>query len=303
MDRPTLCCPALVSANWLKSQQMTTQNYKDNIRILDATWDMPMFKRNCPQEHKDRRIPGAKFFSLMECRDKSSKLPMMLPSAEEFANYIQAVAGIENHHHVIIYDNSERFGLFSAPRAWYIFTIMGHKKISILDGGLPAWVKEGYETASGEYATEEQYASPSTKYAPKFRPELVKAFNFIKENSTKSDPVQVMDARPNGRFLGTAPEPNPAVPSGHLANTVNVPFLELFNREKNLMKQPEEILEVIKGHKIDLDKDAICMCGTGISASTLSFAVFLSKGKHIAMYDGSWTEWATTVPELIITEK
>ena len=104
-------------------------------------------------------------FSLMECRDKSSKLPMMLPSAEEFANYIQAVAGIENHHHVIIYDNSERFGLFSAPRAWYIFTIMGHKKISILDGGLPAWVKEGYETASGEYATEEQYACKFLKHS------------------------------------------------------------------------------------------------------------------------------------------
>ncbi len=93
----------------------------------------------------------------MDCRDKSTNLPMMLPKPEEFAKYIQDLAGIENHHHVVIYDNSERFGFFSAPRAWFIFRIMGHEKVSILDGGLPQWVKEGYETASGDYRDDESY--------------------------------------------------------------------------------------------------------------------------------------------------
>ena len=31
--------------------------------------------------------------------------------------------GIQNSHHVIIYDNNEKYGLFSAPRAWWMFRV------------------------------------------------------------------------------------------------------------------------------------------------------------------------------------
>eukprot|EP00794_Sanderia_malayensis_P014041 gene14041-15500_t len=299
----SLRCPPLVSANWLKSEMMIKQDYKSNIRILDATWDLPMFKRNFVQEHNDKRIPGAKYFSLDECRDKTSGLPNMLAKPEDFAKYVQDLAGIENDHHIVLYDNSERFGLFSAPRAWFVFKVMGHEKVSILDGGLPNWVKEGYETVSGGYKDEENYPPASTKYVPKYRPELVKEMAFMKANSQSASPVQVMDGRPNGRFRGIAPEPNPAIPSGHFANASNLPFFELFNMEKKVMKQPDEILEVFKSFKIDLDKDVISSCGTGIAASTLAFGAFFSKGKEVPLYDGSWTEWATKMPELIISEK
>lgn len=34
----------------------------------------------------------------------------------------------------------------------------------------------------------------------------------------------IIDARPSGRFEGTAPEPRPGIPSGHMPGTRNVPF-------------------------------------------------------------------------------
>lgn len=40
---------------------------------------------------------------------------------------------------MVIYDTH---GLFSAPRAWWTFKMFGHAKVSILEGGLPNWVKE-----------------------------------------------------------------------------------------------------------------------------------------------------------------
>lgn len=79
----------------------------------------------------------------------------MLPKPDQFASYVSKLAGIQNHHHVIIYDNSERFGVFSAPRCWYTFRAMGHEFVHIVDGGLPKWIKDGYETASGEYSKDE----------------------------------------------------------------------------------------------------------------------------------------------------
>ena len=80
----------------------------------------------------------------------------------------------------------------------------------------------------------------------------------------KDNPVQVVDSRPEGRFKGIAPEPNPAIPSGHIAKATNIPFFELLDSEKRIMKEPGQILEVFKSNKIDLDKEVITMCGAGI---------------------------------------
>ena len=82
---------------------------------------------------------------------------MMLPKPDEFATYIQNRAGIENHHHVVLYDNHDNFVVFSAARAWWMFRVFGHAKVSVLEGGLPSWIKEGYEIASGDYNKEEEY--------------------------------------------------------------------------------------------------------------------------------------------------
>ena len=141
------------------------------------------------------------------------------------------------------------------------------------------------------------------KYEAKYRPELVQHFDFIKENSTKDNPVQVIDSRPAGRFKGIAPEPNPAIPSGHIAKTTNIPFFELLDSEKKIMKEPGQILEVFKANNINLDNEVIAMCGAGIQASTTALGIYFAIGKDISLYDGSWAEWATKVPELIITEK
>jgi thiosulfate/3-mercaptopyruvate sulfurtransferase len=39
---------------------------------------------------------------------------------------------------VKVYDS---LGIYSSPRAWWLFQIMGHENVWVLDGGLPAWAK------------------------------------------------------------------------------------------------------------------------------------------------------------------
>lgn len=39
----------------------------------------------------------------------------------------------------------------------------------------------------------------------------------------------VMDARSPGRFQGTAPEPRPGLPSGHIPGSRNVPFASVLS--------------------------------------------------------------------------
>ena len=124
-------------------------------RIIDATWDLDVGYK---EKHALNRIPGSKFFDLSECSDQSSIYPMMLPTREQFEDYISEL-GICNNHHVVVYDNQQDFVLFSAPRLWWMFRVFGHRNVSILNGGLTRWIQQGYHVSSGDYSEQEIFPS------------------------------------------------------------------------------------------------------------------------------------------------
>jgi len=49
--------------------------------------------------------------------------------------------GISNNDQVVVYDG---MNIFSSARVYWQFKYFGHKQISVLDGGFPAWVAENY---------------------------------------------------------------------------------------------------------------------------------------------------------------
>ena len=108
---------ALVKTHWLR--QLMLQSPK-HLRILDASLQLSKENRDARQEFLAHRIPGAKFFDVNECADKSSPYAHRLPNAEEFADCKRNL-GIRNDSYVVIYDNNDKVGLYSAPRAWWMF--------------------------------------------------------------------------------------------------------------------------------------------------------------------------------------
>jgi thiosulfate/3-mercaptopyruvate sulfurtransferase len=124
--------PSLVNASWLKD------NFS-RCKILCAAWYLPIQNRDAIEEFSKERIPGAQFFDLDGIADKSTDLPHMLPSESQFSAAADTL-GISNEDIIIVYDH---LGLFSAPRAWWTWHVFGHKKVAVLDGGLPAWKAAG----------------------------------------------------------------------------------------------------------------------------------------------------------------
>ena len=43
---------------------------------------------------------------------------------------------------------------------------------------------------------------------------------------------------------------------------------------------------------IDLDRPVVATCGSGVSACTLALGLHLLGHRDVAVYDGSWSEWA-----------
>jgi len=116
----------LVSTQWLKN------NLKHpDLRVLDASWHLPNEDRNAFTEFEMGHIPGARFFDIDDISDHRSSLPHMVPPVEKFMSRVRAL-GVGDGHQIVVYDSK---GLFSAARVWWLFRMMGHDSIAVLDGG------------------------------------------------------------------------------------------------------------------------------------------------------------------------
>ena len=197
MSRVPLRVSSIVSTDWLWHR---LANNTQNLRVLDCSWHklMPFSKRDAQQEFYREHIPGAHFFDIDKCCDQTAQFPHMIPSCEEFEKYVGKL-GINNSTHVVCYDNSD-FGIFSAQRIWWMFRLYGHTLVSVLDGGFPKWNREQLDV------TDEVDKVPPQIYKAVLRSELVKSFEDMQSNLTSKD-MQVIDARPAGRFEGKTPEP------------------------------------------------------------------------------------------------
>ena len=90
-------------------------------------------------------IKGAIFLDLETLKDMKSDLPYMLPTPKEFADRMKRL-GVRMSDQVVCYDSGTM--QFFGYRAAWMFKAMGHKNVSVLDGGFPKWVKDGLPVES-----------------------------------------------------------------------------------------------------------------------------------------------------------
>jgi len=255
-----------------------------------------MEKRNPVAEFKEAHIPGAQFFDMNTVSDSTSDLPHMLPSEAGFAAAADAL-GIESADHVVVYDG---MGLFSAARTWWTFKVFGHQQVSVLDGGLPAWKRANYKLQNALDQTDQQVLKATkacqnavkgeTKYSAKLDTAQVRSLEMMFD-LLKSNAEQVIDARSSGRFLGTAPEPRKGSRSGHIPDSLNIPYASVLTPE-GLLKSKEELREIVKKAGVDMNKDVVCSCGSGVTACVVALILdHIGFDQQVAVYDGSWSEW------------
>jgi thiosulfate/3-mercaptopyruvate sulfurtransferase len=257
-------------------------------RILDASWHLPSAGRSAQLEYLESHIPGAVFFDIDECADKTTELPHMVPLAKTFEAYAGAL-GISNSTHVVVYDNHPEFPVFSAQRVWWTFRLFGHRNVSILEGGLPKWISEG------QTVTKEKTRWRQETFKANFQPKLIKYYKDIERN-IESPEFTLVDARSEGRFKGVSLEPRADIMPGCIPHSVNLPFTKLMDLEKRTMKSSQELRQLFQDAGVDLSKDVVATCGSGVSACLLALAGHLCSKDDISVYDGSWTEWFGRAP-------
>jgi thiosulfate/3-mercaptopyruvate sulfurtransferase len=109
--------------------------------------------------------------------------------------------------------------------------------------------------------------------------------------NVRSRREQTLDARSRGRFAGTEPEPRAGLRSGHIPGSLNLPYDTLYRPDATLLP-PDGLRQAFAAAGVDLSEPVATTCGSGITASVLALGLHLIGHKKVAVYDGSWTEWA-----------
>ncbi len=274
---------SLVSCAWLAARLEAP-----DIKILDATSFLPNDSRDPYRNFLHCRIPNARFFDINEIADTSSPLSHAMPKPETFMAKVSRL-GIGDGFKVVIYDANG--GNSAAMRAWWMFRHFGHKDVAILDGGLPKWIAEGHRTADGEpfvlKRRDYRYFTPRNGIGSVASQDLVL-------NASTAGTAVIVDARAPERFSGSVPEPRPSQNLGHIPGAINLHHANLFNDDMTLKTVPE-LKQIFEKANVPLDETpVIAMCGTGVSACAVIFAMTLLGKTDVALYDGSWEDWGNT---------
>ena len=265
----------LVSTAWLAEHLG-----EPRLRVVDVSWHMPDSGRDPEAEFEDSHIPGAVFFDLEANSAQDTPLPHMLPTAEEFGRSMSAL-GLSNDGTIVVYDSS---GVnLSAPRAWWMFRVMGHEAVAVLDGGFGKWTAEGRPVERGN-------ATPEPgKFVARLDAGRVASMAQVREIASAGD-VQVVDARSPGRFEGTEPEPRPGLRSGHIPGSRNVHFRSLV-RVDGTLRPAAELRQLFDAAGVDITRPVVASCGSGVTACTIVHALEVLGQREARVYDGSWSEY------------
>jgi thiosulfate/3-mercaptopyruvate sulfurtransferase len=253
------------------------------VRILDASFYLPAEKIDPAAVFAQGHIPGARFFDIETIADLETDLPHMVPSAGRFARLMSSL-GVSSTDFVVFYDQR---GIFSAPRGWWMMRLFGHDHTAVLDGGLPKWQAEGRALEEGAPAAP---AAPGV-FRPQLRATRLRGIGDMIDNLA-TGAEQVLDARAAGRFEGSAPEPRPGLPSGHIPGARSLPASELLAPDKTMLP-PAQLRARFEAAGIDGSRPVVTSCGTGVSAAALTLGLHVAGLPEGALYDGSWTEWAS----------
>lgn len=273
----------VVSTNWLWEQISRTTKPQRHLRVLDTSFSSDREIDPYREYYLQGHIPQSVFFNLWKCVQSTEYIPRNLPDQNCFEDYAQSL-GVAPDTHLVAYD---RLSPLSSYRTWWLFRLYGHKKISVLDGGLKKWISDGYETT-----TEVPEIQRSTDFRVKFDKTLMHSFEDMVE-VLKCKKAQVMDAR----GLHESSVVDTEKDGGIMPGAKHINFKDLFKEEDGTIKDDDQLRELFNKAGVDLAHPVVATCFLGSTACGLAAAAHILGKENVPVYYGAWHEWKHRAPE------
>lgn len=268
----------LVETDWLEDNLA-----EPDLRIFDCTAipgpnpdeemrkQFPVAARSGREQFEGGHIPGAGFIDVPEeLSDKSSSIPMMMPSEEQFVDAMTKY-GITDDSRVVLYSQ----GAMWATRVWWMLRAYGFDNATVLNGGWKKWTAEGRPVSS------EPCAYVPGKFTVKHRSNAIVGKGEVLE-AIGDEATRLIYAHPSAPVFGR---------EGRIMGSEYIPTTSLHDPETGVYLPASQLQKIFDVADVGDTEKIITYCGAGIAATNNAFALTLLGYQNVAVYDGSMCEW------------
>ncbi|WP_254543853.1 sulfurtransferase [Halomarina pelagica] len=277
----------LVSADWLEEHLDDFRSDDPDYRLVEVNSpESP--DTDFPSRYDQGHVPGA--IGLQWDEDLSDRTQRDILTKGDF-EALAGSRGIAPDSTVVFYGDGwipNWFALF----AYWEFKYYGHEDARVLDGGKDYWVNNDYPL------TDEVPEFPEVEYRARGPFEGIRAYRDDVEMILDTG-VPLVDVRSPEEFSGEVIAPpglrETAQRGGHIPGAENVPVKENLD-EDGTFKDRDDLESLYADHGVDGDESVVTYCRVGERSSIAWFALTELLGyDDVRNYDGSWTEWGSTV--------
>jgi thiosulfate/3-mercaptopyruvate sulfurtransferase len=270
-------------------EQLAAQLGEPNLRIYDCTTYLeptppesqaPYLVVSGRKTFEAGHVPGADFLDLQgEFSDASTELRFMMPSTAQLEAAFGR-HGLDGSKSIVLYSIAS---MMWATRFWWMLRALG-VAARVLDGGFDKWKSEGRAVERG----------PPKGYPPATFKAAPRAGLFVDRSTVLSrlDDSSTVIVNALGPQFHRGLEPSRYGRPGRIPGSRNVPAATLVNTADKTLTGLADAEAKFASQDITRDKNVICYCGGGISATIDLFMLAELGYDKLTLYDASIGEWA-----------
>jgi thiosulfate/3-mercaptopyruvate sulfurtransferase len=263
--------PALASPEWLSGHLSDPDLLIVDVRSADA--------------FAAGHVPGAvnSDYASAGWRVAKGGAGGLLPDADALAQLLGNLGLRPEHHVVVVSAGASANDFNAAARVYWTLRVAGHRRVSVLDGGLSGWTRD----ASRPVETGAAGPRPAGRY-PVAIDRTLRAEMADVERAIAGGAAALVDARGRAAYEGHEKSAQARVP-GRLPGATLADFTRAYDPAANRLKPRSELEQLFANVP---DGEAISYCNTGHSAAGDWFVLSEVLGRPgVKLYDGSMTEW------------
>lgn len=269
----------LVDVDWVKSNST-----KAGVVTIDARGKADYLRGH---------IPGAvnTDYAKDGWRVSINGVPAMFPEDPSKLGALIGGLGIDNASHVVLVaPGTSSSDMGTATRMYWTFKALGHDNVSILNGGMNAYLAAQDDKGNPTNPLEKGAANVTPKtFTIALRKDMIPSTADVKAALDKG--VVMVDNRPNDQYMGVNRH-GKAKANGTIPGAVNMPESWITDNGGGMFRSKDTLAELYKAVGVPTSGDQISFCNTGHWASIGWFASSEILGnKDVKLYDGSMTGW------------
>jgi len=264
----------LVDKDWLKNKIC-----KDNIKILEV--------HRSKKDYEIAHIPCSIYTNFYSdgWRETKDKIPLLMPSVSNLEKLIGSFGISSSDYVIIVAPGLGKYDAAEAAAIYFTFKYLGHKNISLLDGGFKSW-KEDWDND-----TETGFILPQKKiYTSQVNKNLLANKEDVLKVINKSG--YLIDARSSAMYMGIN-SLFPALRPGTIPNAVNIPNDWVLKNNTLFFQERENLEKIFEYSGISKKEGQISFCNAGLE-SALSWFVMseILEFPNNKLYESSLAEWS-----------